>query len=192
MISAALALLFGFLLGGVPFGLILGMLVRGVDVRTQGSGNIGATNVARVLGWGLGALTLVLDAAKGALPMLWVAHNFEQAWMLPASGLIAILGHCYSPFLNFQGGKGVATAAGVMLVVSPKATALALLCWGAVYALSRKSSLGAFAAIASIQVGLWIFLPGWWLFGLAVAAILLLRHRKNLQRLVAGTELGVR
>ena len=192
MISMALALGFVFLLGGVPFGLILGMLFRGIDVRTQGSGNIGATNVARVMGWGLGSATLLLDAAKGALPMLWVAHHFEQPWMLPAAGLVAVLGHCYSPWLEFQGGKGVATAAGVMLVVSPKATLLALICWGLTYGLTRKSSLGAFVAIAAIQVGLWIFMPGWWLFGLAIAAILLLRHRENLQRLVAGTELKVR
>lgn len=192
MISIALALGFTFLLGGVPFGLILGMLFRGIDVRTQGSGNIGATNVARVMGWGLGSATLLLDAAKGALPMLWVGHHFEQPWVLPAAGVIAILGHCYSPWLDFQGGKGVATAAGVMLVVSPKATLLALVCWGAAYGLTRKSSVGAMVAIAAIQVGLWIFMPGWWLFGLLIAAILLLRHRENLQRLVAGTELKVR
>ena len=192
MISAFLALVFGFLIGGIPFGLILGMLSGGVDVRTQGSGNIGATNVARVMGWGLGSATLLLDAAKGALPMLWVAHHFEQPWMLPAAGLVAVLGHCYSPWLEFQGGKGVATAAGVMLVVSPKATLLALLCWGAAYGLSRKSSIGALTAIAAIQVGLWIFMPGWWLFGLLIAAILLLRHRGNVQRLINGTELKVR
>lgn len=192
MISAALALFFAFLLGGVPFGLVLGLYLRGVDVRTQGSGNIGATNVARVLGWGLGSVTMLLDASKGAVAMLWVGHHFEQPWMLPAAGLAAVLGHCYSPWLDFQGGKGVATAAGVMLVVSPKATLVALVVWGLTYALTRKSSLGAFAAIAAIQVGLWVFMPGWWLFGLAIAAILLLRHRENLQRLVAGTELKVR
>ncbi|MFT5586108.1 MAG: glycerol-3-phosphate acyltransferase PlsY [Cognaticolwellia sp.] len=192
MINVLLALLFGFLIGGVPFGLILGMLFRGVDVRTQGSGNIGATNVARVMGWGLGCATLLLDAAKGALPMLWVGYHFEQPWMLPAAGLVAVLGHCYSPWLEFRGGKGVATAAGVMLVVSPKATLLALVCWGAAYGLTRKSSIGALTAILAIQVGLWIFMPGWWLFGLLIAAILLLRHRENLQRLVAGTELKVR
>jgi glycerol-3-phosphate acyltransferase PlsY len=192
LINIILALFFAFLIGGVPFGLILGMLLRGVDVRTQGSGNIGATNVARVVGWKLGVATLVLDAAKGALPMLWVAHHFEQPWMLPAIGLVAVLGHCYSPWLEFQGGKGVATAAGVMLVVSPPATLLALICWGAAYALTRKSSIGALTAILAIQIGLWIFMPGWWLFGLLIAAILLLRHRENLQRLVAGTELKVR
>lgn len=192
MINIALALLFGFLIGGVPFGLLLGLLFEGVDVRTQGSGNIGATNVARVMGWKLGVATLVLDAAKGALPMLWVAHHFEQPWLLPVAGLVAILGHCYSPWLEFQGGKGVATAAGVMLVVSPRATLLALICWGAAYGLTRKSSIGALTAIAAIQIGLWIFMPGWWLFGLLVAAILLLRHRGNVQRLIAGTELKVR
>jgi glycerol-3-phosphate acyltransferase PlsY len=192
LINIGLALLFGFLIGGVPFGLLLGLLFRGVDVRTQGSGNIGATNVARVLGWKLGLATLILDAAKGALPMLWVAHHFEQAWMLPVAGLVAVLGHCYSPWLEFQGGKGVATAAGVMLVVSPKATLLALICWGAAYGLTKKSSIGALTAIVAIQIGLWIFMPGWWLFGLLIAAILLLRHRGNVQRLIAGTELKVR
>lgn len=112
--------------------------------------------------------------------------------MLPAAGLVAVLGHCYSPWLEFQGGKGVATAAGVMLVVSPKATLLALICWGAAYGLTRKSSIGALTAIAAIQIGLWIFMPGWWLFGLMIAAILLLRHRGNVQRLIDGTELKVR
>lgn len=192
MINIILVLFFAFLIGGVPFGLILGMLLHGVDVRTRGSGNIGATNVARVLGWKLGVATLVLDAAKGALPMLWVAHHFEQPWLLPVAGLFAILGHCYSPWLEFQGGKGVATAAGVMWVVSPRATLLALICWGAAYGLTRKSSVGALTAILAVQIGLWIFMPGWWVFGLLVAAVLLLRHRENLQRLVAGTELKVR
>jgi len=192
LINIILVLFFAFLIGGVPFGLILGMLLHGVDVRTRGSGNIGATNVARVLGWKLGVATLVLDAAKGALPMLWVAHHFEQPWLLPVAGLFAILGHCYSPWLEFQGGKGVATAAGVMWVVSPRATLLALICWGAAYGLTRKSSVGALTAILAVQIGLWIFMPGWWVFGLLVAAVLLLRHRENLQRLVAGTELKVR
>ena len=192
MINIILVLFFAFLIGGVPFGLILGMLLHGVDVRTRGSGNIGATNVARVLGWKLGVATLVLDAAKGALPMLWVAHHFEQPWLLPVAGLFAILGHCYSPWLEFQGGKGVATAAGVMWVVSPRATLLALICWGAAYGLTRKSSVGALTAILAVQIGLRIFMPGWWVFGLLVAAVLLLRHRENLQRLVAGTELKVR
>ncbi|MED5371790.1 MAG: glycerol-3-phosphate 1-O-acyltransferase PlsY [Myxococcota bacterium] len=184
-------LLAAFMLGGVPFGLILGLLGAGVDVRRQGSGNIGATNVARVLGWRWGGLTLLLDVAKGVLPML-LAGWWGPAWMVPVVGLVVVLGHCYSPYLDFQGGKGVATGAGVMLVISWKATLLALTCWALAYALSKRSSVGALTAIAAIQVGLWIFRPGFWAFGLLLGGLLLLRHRGNVQRLMAGTELSVR
>src|SRR5208282_5271236 len=111
-----------YLLGSIPFGLLIAHVLGGKDVRKAGSGNIGATNVSRVAGPFAGVLTLVLDAAKGSVAVLTAARLTEDSatWMMLA-GLLALLGHCYPLWLHFKGGKGVATAAGVFLVLSPLA-----------------------------------------------------------------------
>jgi glycerol-3-phosphate acyltransferase PlsY len=179
------------LLGAIPTGYALGALLNDVDVRAAGSGNIGATNVNRLLGWRLGALTLGLDAAKGALPaaagaLLWPT--------LPAGGLLGLLafaGHCWSPLLDGKGGKGVATAAGVGLVLAPKATLGALLLWALVVGLTRKSSVGAVIAAAALPTLAFAFAEGGRWVALTLALGVLLRHRPNLERLWRGAELGL-
>src|SRR5687768_14431040 len=119
MIAPMALLLFGYWAGAVPFGVLIARWL-GVDIREHGSGNIGATNVTRVLGKVPGAIVLVLDAMKGAVPV-WLAIRYSgEPWLVMATGFAAILGHCFSPFLEFRGGKGVATAMGVFLVLAPE------------------------------------------------------------------------
>ena len=118
-------LLFSFLLGSIPFGYLIGRF-KGIDVKESGSGNIGATNVSRVLGKKYGLVVLVPDALKGAVPVFLLGYLGNPLTVRILSGILAILGHCFSPFMGFKGGKGVATSLGVFIIVSPKATFLSL------------------------------------------------------------------
>ncbi|MFN4241739.1 MAG: glycerol-3-phosphate 1-O-acyltransferase PlsY [Tepidisphaerales bacterium] len=204
----AAVILLSYVLGSVPFGLVVGRL-KGIDVRTAGSGNIGATNVGRLLGKRYFWLVFVLDAAKGLLPMLagaWVVAGWEEAWpkyvAWLACGLGAMLGHVFPVFLGFRGGKGVATGLGVMLGVWPYYTLAAVptvSLFVAVFAVSRYISLSSVVsamAFPLVLVGLgWLL--DWQLttmrwplvaFAVAVAALVVWRHRGNLARLRAGTE----
>jgi len=148
MIAAGLVLL-GYLSGSIPFGLLLVRASRGVDVRAQGSGNIGATNVARVAGKGLGAVVLVLDALKGALPVL-LAAAVEGNGAVPALvGVAAFAGHVAPPWLGFRGGKGVATALGVLAVLAPRAALAGAVTWAVVLAVLRISSVGSLLGASS-------------------------------------------
>ena len=179
------------LLGSIPTGYALGALWGDLDVRAQGSGNIGATNVNRLLGWRLGALTLGLDAAKGALPTAMGAWLWPDLPAAAVLGLLAFAGHCWSPLLDGRGGKGVATAAGVGMVLAPLATLCAIATWALLVGLTRRSSVGALAAAIVLPV---LALTGgasspWALLLLAVGV--LLRHRTNLERLWRGAELGL-
>ncbi len=197
----------GFLAGSIPFGFLIGR-AKGVDLRRTGSGNVGATNVARVLGRGWGYFCFALDAAKGFFPVFFaglflcaggLTASEQAAWMCAALG--CILGHIFTPFLKFRGGKGVATSLGVVLgfwpyLTLPGLAAFAL--WAAVTLLSRYISLGsivAAAAFAPLFVG-YCLLKGqspqqmWPLlvFAVAMAALIIFRHRTNIRRLLAGTE----
>jgi glycerol-3-phosphate acyltransferase PlsY len=185
-----------FLLGSIPFGVIVGRL-RGVDVRKEGSGNIGATNVARTVGKGLGVLVLLMDALKGALPLLvprfWpevLASSPLGAYLPVALGVAAVLGHCFPPWLRFRGGKGVATALGVLLVTDPLATAIAFAVFALVYGVWRYVSLGSLVAALAFPLVLWLLgrgLPAV-VLAVAVALIVLSRHGDNLRRLRGGKE----
>lgn len=185
-----------YLLGSIPFGLLVAHVLGGKDVRKAGSGNIGATNVSRVAGPFAGILTLLLDAAKGAVAVLAAARLTEDSatWMIVA-GLLALLGHCYPLWLHFRGGKGVATAAGVFLVLSPLAMFSALAVFILVVVFWRFVSLGSLAAAAAIPL-LMYFLwaphhapPLVITFGsLAISALVIYKHDANMQRLVEGTE----
>jgi glycerol-3-phosphate acyltransferase PlsY len=188
--TAALAVL-GYLSGSVPYGLLLTRIFRGVDVRTRGSGNIGATNVARVAGPGLGALVLVLDALKGALPVLLARAVSADAVVPALVGLAAFAGHVAPPWLGFRGGKGVATALGVLAVLAPRAALAALAAFGLLFALFRVSSVG------SLGAGLVAVLVAWCVEGTPRPAawlttglflLILWTHRGNLARLVRRSE----
>lgn len=185
-----------YLLGSIPFGLILAKLFSGTDVRKEGSGNIGATNVARVVGPMAGILTLVLDAAKGAAAVLLAERlsNASAAWMMIA-GIAALLGHCFPVWLKFKGGKGVATAAGVFLALCPFAFLGAIFLFIVVVVFWRYVSLGSIAAAAAIPVLMYfLWTPGHApplvvTFGsLAIALFVVYKHDANIRRLVEGVE----
>ena len=147
-----------YFLGSIPFGLILAKLFGGADVRKAGSGNIGATNVARVVGPIAGILTLLLDAAKGSAAVLLAARltNENATWMMVAAFFV-LFGHCYPVWLKFSGGKGVATAAGIFLALSPYALLGALLLFILVVVYWRYVSLGSIAAASAIPLLMYFF-----------------------------------
>lgn len=185
-----------YLLGAIPFGLLLGKVFGGADVRKAGSGNIGATNVARVAGPVAGVFTLALDAAKGAAAV-WLAGRFANdsaAWMTIA-GLAALAGHCFPIWLGFRGGKGVATAAGVFLALCPLALLGSLTLFLLVVLFWRYVSLGSIAAAASMPLFVYFLWaphhapPLTVTFGALAAALLIVyKHDANIQRLVEGRE----
>jgi glycerol-3-phosphate acyltransferase PlsY len=185
-----------YLLGSIPFGLLLTKLFGGRDIRNAGSGNIGATNVARVVGPAAGILTLLLDAAKGALAV-WLAGRFTEhrATPLMLAGVAALVGHCFPVWLKFKGGKGVATALGVFLMLAPLAALGALVFFIAVVLMWRYVSLGSVSAAAAMPLLIYfLWAPGHApplvvTFGtLFAAALIIFKHDANLQRLVDGTE----
>jgi glycerol-3-phosphate acyltransferase PlsY len=185
-----------YLLGSIPFGLLLGKLFGAADVRKAGSGNIGATNVARVAGPLAGILTLLLDAAKGALAVLLAARltNDGALWMMIA-GLCALVGHCFPIWLGFRGGKGVATAAGIFLVLCPPAFLGAVILFFLVVLYWRFVSLASISAAAAMPLLIYFFWaphhapPYVVTFGsLAAALLIVYKHEANIQRLVQGDE----
>ncbi len=185
-----------YFLGSIPFGLALAKLFGGTDVRKKGSGNIGATNVARVAGPLAGILTLTFDVAKGATAVLLAERlsNDSATWMTIAA-VAALVGHCFPVWLKFKGGKGVATAAGVFLVLSPPAFLGAVILFLLVVIVWRYVSLGSITAAAAMPL-LMYFLwaphhapPLAITFGALAAALLIInKHRGNLQRLLEGVE----
>jgi glycerol-3-phosphate acyltransferase PlsY len=186
--SVAAALAFGYLLGSIPFGLILTRLAGTQDIRAIGSGNIGATNVLRTGHKGLAAATLIGDALKGTLAVLLVAH-FGGRDLALVAGLGALLGHLFPVWLKFRGGKGVATYIGILLALSwPVAIAFCLI-WIALAALTRYSSVAGLAASAVTPVTLLMLgrRPEALLFGL-LTVLLWIQHRGNIKRLLDGTE----
>lgn len=177
-----------YLLSSVPFGLVLCTFAVDADPRDGGSGNIGATNVYRQFGTRLGLLTLLLDALKGFLPTALALTLWPDPSYAGVVALVAFAGHCYSAYLGFRGGKGVATAAGVLLALSPWTALLALGLWLAVVAVWRRASLGALVtAIALPLLMLWLAPPLWWA-GLLLTLGVLLRHRDNIDRLRRNAE----
>jgi len=182
---------FSYLLGAIPFGRVIGARVARIDVRQGGSGNIGATNVARQVGLKWGVVTLVLDALKGAIPVVVAGVLTEGARGLPeACGLAAILGHQFSVFLGFGGGKGVATALGVFAALQPLVCVGSIIVFLAVVAFFDYVSLGSIAAAWSIPL-----LTGVMgsplervVVGLIAAALITVRHRENIERLIKGNE----
>ena len=188
---------FFYLVGSVPTGYLLGRS-RGLDIRRHGSGNIGATNVWRVMGRNWGLIAFACDFLKGFLPLYLVRTlSFPQtgSWsvslVLVLCGLAAIVGHNYTPWLGFKGGKGIATSAGVLAALMPPVFAVALSAWIIATLLTRAVSIGSLLAAAVLPPAAAWFYPGEWVyFGLATLAggLAVWRHRSNIQRLLAGTE----
>lgn len=180
---------FAYLLGSIPSGYVLGKL-SGVDVRQVGSGNVGATNVARAVGKRQGVLTLLADALKGMAPVaigLWMQLRPEALAVVASA---AFLGHLYPVFLRFSGGKGVATGLGALLIIAPLATLLVVGVFLAVAFSTRLVSLSSIIAAALAPLALWLFFqpPAIVWMGAFLAAMIVWRHRGNIQRLLAGTE----
>lgn len=180
-----------YLIAAIPTGVVIARLMGGEDVRQKGSGNIGATNVYRVAGKLAGVLTLVGDTLKGFLPLLafktWLEPTPTQ---LGIASAVAILGHCYPVYLKFKGGKGVATALGIFLVISPKAVFFALIVFILTVAITRYISLGS--VLAALSAPLVILLLNHqqpvFLATLFIAALVIWRHNSNIRRLLDGTE----
>lgn len=181
------AVLLGFLLGSVPFGLILTKAAGLGDVRDIGSGSIGATNVLRTGNKGLAAATVLLDAAKGAVPVLLARHFLPGTEGIAAVASVA--GHCFTPWLKFKGGKGFATAAGVLLALAWPVMLVCAAIWAATLAISRISSVSSLATVVAAPIAAWLMgytavvLP---LIG--IAAIVIVQHRANIGRLMRGEE----
>jgi glycerol-3-phosphate acyltransferase PlsY len=186
-----LLILGAYLLGAVPFGLILAKTFAGLDVRTQGSGNIGATNVARSAGKKLGVITLLLDALKGALPVLVCQHFLAQPLEITAlAGLAAVVGHIFPVYLWFRGGKGVATGFGVFLAIAPIPSAVAAGVFVVLFAIFRVVSIGSLGAAIAL-IGAVVGLDGRWeVIALAgtVVGLVILRHSGNIARLLKRSE----
>ena len=181
-----------YLIGSIPFGLIFSRFFSNVDVRTIGSGNIGATNVLRASGKTAAALTLVADALKGFLPVLMVQHMFNVEITTVLSGAAAVLGHNFPVYLKFKGGKGVATSFGVILAVAPWLGLISLLMWLAASTLWRYSSLSALIAFACYPALTFMDRPSsskpYEALSLFIFGMIYYRHRENIKRLLAGTE----
>ena len=188
--AAAAAIVAAYLLGAVPFGLLLTRLFVHSDVRDQGSGNIGATNVARVAGKKIGAATLVLDMLKGLLPVLAAKHYFAGTELASAVAAAAVLGHCYPVYLRFRGGKGVATGIGVFAALSPWAALTGALAYLAAFAFTKISAVGSFALLAGVLAVSALSAPPWppLLAAVLISAVIVYRHGENIRRLMRGTE----
>jgi glycerol-3-phosphate acyltransferase PlsY len=185
--SFATAALSG-LCGSIPFGLLLTRAAGLGDIRAIGSGNIGATNVLRTGKRGLALATLLLDAGKGAAGVQLTALLFGAIWM-PLAAICAVLGHCFTPWLGFKGGKGVATGLGALLALDWRVGAAACAAWLAGAALSRISSVGALSAFAVSPFVAAFLLPAWWWVApAAIAALVWWRHEANIRRILNGTE----
>ncbi len=183
----AFAILVGFILGSIPFGLLLTRSAGLGDIREIGSGSIGATNVLRTGNKGLAAATVLLDAAKGAVPVLLAAHFWPGSEGLAA--VAAVAGHCFTPWLRFKGGKGFATAAGVLLALAWPVMLVCAAIWAVTLAVSRISSVSSMTTVVLAPVAAWamgyahIAVPL-----IAIAAIVLVQHRANIGRLMRGEE----
>ena len=183
----------GYLLGSVPFGIIIGRTLYGIDPRTVGSGNIGTANSMRAFGRTGAVLVLLGDALKGAIPTYVALRLFDDPWITAGVGLATVVGHNWSMFLRFKGGKGVATTLGVVIVLSLLAAVAFGAVWLATAAITRYSSLASMLGSAAVPLMMYARgdpLPYVW-YGIIALALVLWRHEPNIRRLVAGDELKI-
>jgi glycerol-3-phosphate acyltransferase PlsY len=184
------AILASYVLGSVPTGLWLGLRFRGIDIREHGSRNIGATNTMRVLGKGLGGAALAADILKGWVPVVLFAQAAAWPYLPLACGVAAILGHSFSLFLGFKGGKGVATSTGVFLGLLPIPTLIAAVVFGVVLAATRMVSAGSISAAVALCIAAFFVTESWVMRGIValMAALVILKHRDNIKRILRGEE----
>lgn len=192
MTTAIASILLAYLLGAIPFGYLLVKWRTGRDVRTMGSGNIGATNVLRTTGRAAGVITLLLDIGKGYVAV-WLAGRLSgnSATVMSAAALAAMLGHAYPAFLRFRGGKAVATFLGAFLRLAPPAILAALIVFVIVVWRTRYISMGSIVSSGTFPLAVWLIVhPPWVVVAAAAAggAFIIWRHKENIQRLRAGTE----
>jgi glycerol-3-phosphate acyltransferase PlsY len=187
----SIATVAAFAIGSIPFGYLIGRLFYRTDLRAEGSGNIGAMNALRTLGKTGGATVLVLDALKGFLPVYFATGYFRSSQLVEAIvAAAAVAGHCYSPWLRWRGGKGVATSFGAIFGLSWAAGVVAVGGWIAGALLTQYSSVGSMIGSALAPLALWIFTgsPALLLYGIVAACFIVYTHRENIARLRAGTE----
>ncbi len=199
MLIYLLTVIGAYLLGSIPFGVLVAK-AKGVDIRASGSGNIGATNAMRVLGKPAGILVLILDALKGYAAVAWLPVVLSRCLgepptvpgVLPVlAGIGAVLGHNYTCWLKFKGGKGVATSAGVYLALAPWAVLIAMVVFLLAVASTRYVSVGSIAAAVALPAAVWVMTPHNLFLGIvttALGAMAIYKHKSNIQRLRAGTE----
>jgi len=208
-----IVIIFAYLIGSIPFGYIIAKLVKGIDIRTVGSRNIGATNVGRIIGWKWGVFTFLLDALKGAIIVCLAYFVSTAIAKLPASdycainnaiwmligGIAVILGHLFPIYLRFKGGKGVATAFGVFILMMPRATIIALALWLFLVLLFRYVSIASIVAGISLPISYFLLNTDYkykpnsgysiiFITSLVVTLLVILKHIPNIKRLLNGTE----
>ncbi|MEP6573218.1 MAG: glycerol-3-phosphate 1-O-acyltransferase PlsY [Gemmatimonadota bacterium] len=192
--TAVLWLLASYLLGAIPTSFLVGRWFRGIDLREHGSRNLGATNLYRTMGWKFAVPVGLFDAAKGLIPVLLFGPRVPGIpFFAVLCGLAAVLGHVFSVFVGFKGGKGVATAAGLILGMAPLAFAAVVAMWALVVWLSGYVSLGSVLAAGLFPLADWLLHPArrstvTLIVDVALAAFIIWKHRANIRRLLAGTE----
>jgi len=192
-------IILGYLIGAIPFGVIVGRLTRGIDVREYGSGSTGMTNVLRTVGTGAGVLVFLADVAKGAaaVALAWLIFDTSSstfAWGQVAGGCAAVIGHSWPLYIGFRGGRGVATGFGALLVISWPVSLISLAIFLLVVTLSHYVSLGSMLAALTMLIGIILFIASdrepfaSLIYALVIAPVIIFRHRGNIQRLLTGTE----
>jgi glycerol-3-phosphate acyltransferase PlsY len=187
----ALIILGCYLLGSIPFGYIAGKLFKKIDIRELGSGNIGATNVFRILGPSLASLVLIGDISKGIFSIYLVQYfNIDNLLILTIAGLAVICGHDWSLFLGFKGGKGIATTFGVIFALNPIISILAIVVWVVVMIITRYASLSSILAVISIMIFTILFKQPYEyiIFSAIIIVLSIFKHKENIKRLRSGNE----
>jgi len=182
-------LLFAYIFGSIPTGYLIGKLTQGIDIRKFGSGNIGATNVLRTLGKKAAIFTLLFDFAKGYLPVIFAEQKFHGLYPLLV-GIMVIIGHTWTIFLKFRGGKGVATGAGVFLALFPLPTLSTVVIFVLLVILTGYISVGSMGSALFLPLSIWVFEHSWVLTLITsfISFLIIFNHRENIQRLIQGKE----
>ena len=200
--SIAIALIFGYLMGSIPTSIWLGKSIYGVDVRKHGSGNAGGTNVFRVLGWKPAVVVILIDISKGVVPTLFIAdlapggHGLDPVYLQLIAGLAAVAGHVWTLFAGFRGGKGVGTAAGMLIVLYPYAIPFCLAVFVLVVAVTRFVSLASILGVTTLPIVQWVLIlflrkeipTPLLVLGFLLVPFVLFTHRSNIQRILNGSE----